>query len=192
MGTMKVFSGFVAALGDARLVTGRDTTGKKTDESKHGCWLGAIGYMALLDQIGNCFKPVYVSPESGNSIRKALRYFTTLPDAEIDALYALRCAFAHDFSLYNINHNTPSLTHRFQVGVGGAMKAVLLPMVRWDGDYSNRTVNNVTTVNLEGFGDLVENICRQLSDLADKGELEVVLCGGSDELLQRYSFFTNG
>ncbi len=189
-GSMTIFSGFAAALGDARKATGRDKNGQKIDSSKHGCWLGAIGYMALLDQMGTCFKPVGVPVEQGNTIRKALRYFSTLPDNEIDAIYALCCAFAHDFSLYNINTREPSLTHRFQVGVGGSMNVVTLPTTPWDGDYRNRAKDNVTTINLEAFGDLVEGICNQLTRLIQSDDLEVVLAGGTDELLQRYSFFS--
>src|SRR3989304_5474784 len=91
-----IFSGFVAALRDARTATGRDEFGRKVDHTKFGCWLGVIGYMALLDQIGTCFKPKQKSYESETSIHKALKYFSNLSDDEIEALYALRCSFAHD------------------------------------------------------------------------------------------------
>jgi hypothetical protein len=64
-----IFSGFTAALRDARTAAGRDELGKKVDHTKYGSWLGAIGYMALLDQIGTCFKPKQQSCETGNSIR---------------------------------------------------------------------------------------------------------------------------
>lgn len=54
-------SAFCAALRDARKFTGRnlDTGGKLSEPScgDHGSWLGAIGYMTLIDQIGSCFKP---------------------------------------------------------------------------------------------------------------------------------------
>jgi len=185
-----VFSGFAAALRDARRVTGRDELGRKVDHTKHGCWLGAIGYMALLDQIGTCFKPKQQSYENGNSIRKALKYFSNLSDDEIEALYALRCCFAHDFSLHNINKEKQSRTHRFRVGVGASTHIVTLPSVRWDGNYESKNLDDFTVINLEAFGDLVESICQQLFTLANSDELEIVLPGGSDELLQRYSIFT--
>ena len=185
-----IFSGFTAALRDARTVTGRDELGRKFDHTKHGCWLGAIGYMALLDQIGTCFKPKQKSYEHGNSIRKALRYFSNLSDDDIDALYALRCGFAHDFSLHNINRRKPSLTHRFRVGVGASTDIVSLPRVRWDGNYESKNQDDFTTINLEAFGDLVESICQRLLALTNNDQLEVVLPGGSDELLRRYSIFT--
>ena len=185
-----IYSGFVAALGDARAATGRDEFGRKVDHTKFGCWLGAIGYMALLDQIGSCFKPKQKPYESGTSIHKALRYFTNLTNGEIEALYALRCSFAHDFSLHNINENRASRTHRFRVGVGSSKRIVVLPSVRWDGNYESKNLEDFTTINLEGFGDLVENICQQLCILVDNDELDVVLPGGSNELLHRYSIYT--
>jgi hypothetical protein len=184
------FSGFVAALRDARTATGRDEFGKKVDHTKFGCWLGAIGYMALLDQIGTCFKPKQKSYENGNSIRKALKYFSNLSDDEIEALYALRCCFAHDFSLHNINKEKPSRTHRFRVGVGASTHIITLPSARWDGDYKSKSLDDFTAINLEAFGDLVESICHQLLTLASSDELEIVLSGGSDELLHRYSIST--
>jgi hypothetical protein len=185
-----VFSGFAAALSDARKATGRDDLGRKVDHTKHGCWLGAIGYMALLDQIGTCFKPKQKSYENANSIRKALKYFSNLSDDEIEALYALRCCFAHDFSLHNINREKQSRTHRFRVGVGASAPIVALPSVRWDENYQSKNQDNFTAINLEAFGDLVESICHQLLILASSDDLEIVLPGGSGELLHRYSIFT--
>ena len=72
VGGMLLFSSFVAALTDARTPTGRDKSGAKVDAGKHGSWLGAIGCMALLDQIGTCFKPKPVNVIAENSIHRAL------------------------------------------------------------------------------------------------------------------------
>jgi len=185
-----IFSGFTAALRDSRAATGRDEFGNKVAPTKYGCWLGAIGYMALLDQIGTCFKPKQKPYESGNSIRKALKYFSNLSDDEIEALYALRCSFAHDFSLHNIKKDKPSRTHRFRVGIGASTHVVTLPTIRWDGNYESENLDNFTTINLEAFGDLVEDICHQLFTLASRDELEIILSGGSDELFHRYSIYT--
>ena len=144
--------------------------------------------MALLDQIGTCFKPSASSLiTTGNAISKALKYFSTLSDGEINALYALRCAFAHDYSLYNIN-SRPGLTHCFEVAIRPGKPAVTLPASPWDGDYQNKPKSCHTIVSLQGIGDLVEGICGQLFDLANEGKLDVLLTNGSDELLQRYSF----
>jgi hypothetical protein len=189
------FSGYVAALRDARKFTKRNQENgqKLTDDSfgNHGSWLGAIGYLSLLDQIGKCFKPAHAAAiNSENSISKSLKYFAAhIPYAEVDAIYALRNAFAHDYSLYNINNNRRSFAHHFTVIQSPEHPLVILPQIQWDGNTGNRAQNNVTVVNLEALGDTVEQICLQLLQLANDNALEVTLIGGSDELIQRYSFY---
>lgn len=122
---------------------------------------------------------------------KALKLFTLLNDDKIDAIYALRCSFAHDYSLFNIPTNgKPSLFHYFQVHQGENGEVVYLPEVRWDGNHQNQTPQNLTKVNLELLGDLVEGICTNLKNLAEKDELEIMLTDGSDELIYRYSFWS--
>jgi hypothetical protein len=188
------FSGFTAALRDARKFTKRnqDNGTKLTGDAfgDHGSWLGTIGYLSLLDQVGKCFKPLNSNLLTLNAITKALKYFTALTDKEIDAIYALRCGFAHDFSLFNLNPNNPSLTHYFLVNQGIQTPVVTLPQILWDGNHSNKTPQNVTIINLEALGDLVENIVKKLKQMTNDNELEVTLQDGSDELIHRYSFYT--
>jgi hypothetical protein len=186
-------SGFCAALKDARAATKRDPEdGGKLPGEKHGSWLGALGYMVLLDQIGKCFRPQSKHAIQGSAIHKALTYFTTLGNAEMDALYALRCAFAHDYSLINVNREKPGLTHRFHIWDGPSGSVVTLPKVRWDGNLKTKSAENVTSVNLEQLGDLVENIFRTLMSLAQAKKLELDLRGGPDELMHRYVQISSG
>lgn len=183
-----LFSGFAKCLKEAREATGRNPEdGSILHPERQDNWLGAVGYMALLDQIGSCFKPKSVSVISGNTINKSLGYFTRLSQKEINALYALRCAFAHDFSLYNINKGKQNLTHRFKVGVLPGMPVVTLPQQQWTGNYQDSGDQYQTIVSLQSFGVLVEDVCANLFKLWTDDNLEVVLAGGSDELLQRYS-----
>lgn len=189
-GDIEVFSGFVKGLSETREAAGRDpSTGKKITGRDHASWIGVIGYMALLDQIGSCFKPKYSATVNGNSICRALNYFSTLSSQEIDAIYALRCAFAHDFSLYNINMEKPGLTHCFKVFGSSLDPLIELPKRPWNGDYQNKQPECQTAINLELLGELVEQICHKLFALAKANDLEVALSNGSDELLQRYSFY---
>lgn len=189
------FSGFCGALKDARKMTGRNLeTGEKDDTNKFGhlgSWLGTIGYFSLLDQIGNCFRkvngPTIEANKSG--IIKALKNFTDLQDDHIDALYALRNSFAHDFSLQNIGRRT-GLTHHFKVDNSSSNPVVILPECNWDGVIQNKNSNNETYVNLQAFGDLVESICAKLTKLTKSEEIEIVLEGGKEELISRYSFVT--
>ena len=195
------YSAYRGALNDARLVTGRSLEDGSLMPD-YPCkppiviWLGALGYIALLDQIGACFKPSHKPRiEKGNSISKALKYFTGLSDAEIDAIYALRCSFAHDYGLSNIKKNKDksidtSLTHRFQVNARNDMPLVSFPTEPWDGVYTNKKPENVTKISLFLLCELVEGICAQLLALAESGNLDVELDKGYDELERRYGFYS--
>lgn len=157
------------------------------DPQKASSWLGNIGYMVLLDQIGSCFKPRNVQLVQGNEIMKALNHFTSLSDEEKNIIYALRCALAHDYSLCNINSKKSELTHNFALTKGSNV-LIKKPIARWNGDFQSRNADNQTLVDLQEVGNLVEDICKKLFGLASKNELDVILGGGSDELIQRYSF----
>lgn len=194
---MHRWSAFMAALRDARLVTGRSPeTGEKLPDqlSRHGSWLGALGYMALLDHIGNCFRPkgrmrLVIRKKGGPipGIEKALRYFSGLDRRHIDAIYALRCAFAHDYSLFNTS-KTATLRHHFLVTANGGREVVKLPRRRWDGDCSTRRKSNRTVVDLQALGDLVETIYGRLLTLKHANHLMIELSDGPDELRAKYSY----
>jgi hypothetical protein len=182
-----VFSGFTAALRDARKATGRNLiTGEIESDDLTCSWLGAVGYLILLDQIGTCFKPDGKSDVEGNTINRALSYFTELQIDDRNALYALRCAFAHDYSLVNENPRTKVRTHHFMVLSDPHFPVVKHPAQAWNGDYSIRTKSNATIVNVRELGEIVERIYRKLIDLAKSGSLQVVLPGGLTELISRY------
>jgi hypothetical protein len=72
----RYLSGFTAILRDARLGTGRNAdSGAVLEEEKTGHWLGAVGYMILLDQAGKCFKPRNAQVAvKGSAIEKCLTY----------------------------------------------------------------------------------------------------------------------
>ena len=185
---------FMAALRDARKATGRyKSNGTKRPRINHGNWLGAIGYMTLLDQIGECLKPKGKHTEYTYNIKRALDYFDSgLNDNEINALYALRCSFAHNFSLININRSSKNksidkLTHCFSVYVDDSKSIIDLPNEKWDGDLSE-TVDNITGVNLEALGDLVETICSKIIEKYDRDQLEITL--PIEEFLVRFFFHT--
>lgn len=186
-------SSYRLALRDARVATGRNAdTGKKINEKLLGNWLGAIGYLLLLDQIGSCFKPLEGESKGRNTIIRALENFAPSVDKQSAyALYALRCSFAHDFNLSNIGRGKGKdkelLTHHFTVGVGLDTPLVLLPSSPWNGIYSDRNQNNKTKVNLEKLGDLVEEICEKIQFLADSGRLRLNF--EPDELIHRYNTY---
>lgn len=184
-------SPYVAAFQHARFASNRDEkTGNKLPGKKHSSWLGAIGYMIVLDIIGSKFSILesrnrigeiekkYNKDQKVPSIIMALGYFSNLPCEEIFALYALRCAFIHDFFLYN--NESKKYVHHFQV-TDGKGKVVTLPNIKWDGDLKNRNIN-ITIVNLEALGDLVEEIHRKLLTFTRKNLLKINLGANLDYL----------
>lgn len=183
-------SPYVAALQHSRYATNRnENTGEKIIGKKHGSWLGAIGCMIVLDIIGSKFNVLAnknrideikneLKPQKIPSFVKALGYFSNLSCEEIFALYALRCTFIHDFFLYN-NKNIKYL-HHFQV-TDGEGKIVTLPNIKWDGDLKNRNIN-ITIVNLEALGDLVEEIHSKLLNFAKENILKINVDANLDYL----------
>jgi hypothetical protein len=197
LGTNVGFSGFTGGLQDARQATGRHPeTGVKCPGQAHGSWLGTIGYMSILDQIGTCFtRAQRAGALASNTIVKALLLFAAAAPPEAEALYALRCSLAHDYSLSNVyrkNHLiVPARTHHFYLCVGTG-RVVSLPRTPWDGEYNHRNKGNETTIDVEAFGDLVEGVYQNLLTLNDQGELMIALKLGAAELVGRYSFQTFG
>jgi hypothetical protein len=102
--------------------------------------LGTLAYLILLDQIGGCFAP-RTHPRSTplpNAVARALAYFAPgLSDTDIITLYALRCAFAHDYALTNA-HKDPRLTHRFLIVDDLTAPLFVYPAVAWTGRYDDR------------------------------------------------------
>lgn len=174
-------SPYVAALQHARYATNRNEhTGEKINNKKHGSWLGAVGYMIVLDHIGNKFNNLdkeyrikeiseilKKSKDDIKSLIKALGYFSSLSSDKIFALYALRCSLVHDFFIFNRNKN---FTHHFTLEEGPG-EIVTLPIIKWNGDLKNRNSPNITKINLEALGDLVEKIHICLLKLVTLGEL---------------------
>ena len=148
-----VFSSLIAALRDARQATGRDLdTGICADRfnnNQKSNWLGTLCYLIILDQMGKCYKAktdpalTKLSP-----IQRCLKLNTQLPDEQIDAIYALRNAFAHDYSISNKNEKYPSLRHHFTLLGFYSDPMITLPSKIWDGRPDTKSKENMTYIGL--------------------------------------------
>jgi|GEM_PF-6896471 hypothetical protein len=84
-----------------------------------------------------------------------------------------------------------SLTHIFSLNQDKNSPVVTLPNIPWDGQYANVIPENVTYINLRAFGDLVEDIYAQIIRLASESNLELIIAGGGQSLLQKYTVLIN-
>ena len=152
--------------------------------------------MVMLDQIGECFRPANATPlPKTPDFIKALTYFAEdIPDRERQALYALRCCFAHDYSHMNIPtqgtaESKAQRRHDFLVGYDAApCPVVQLPAEPWNGRIDYRPARTVTRVSLRRLGDLAESVYARLLELHERRELSIALPGGAKELRARYAF----
>jgi hypothetical protein len=188
------FSTFSAVVLAAREATGRDVrTGRIVDEEKAHSWLGALGYLVMLDQVGECFRPERVprTPPLNAAILHALAYFapTALSDAEVLAIYALRCAFVHDFALVNVGSGRQAarLHHRFVLVDDRGSSLVQLPESPWDGNLRGLMRSNQTLINLRELGNVAEQVVESLQRASADRRLVVALDGGIDVLFTRFA-----
>lgn len=188
----QVHSSLTKAIIEARSITGRnilDGVPIETEKEKLGWWSGAVIYLTILDQIGSIYRDNSVTRRLGrdNEIIKALDYFAqSLGVDEIFAIYGLRCAFHHDFSLINIGRGNNPIHHNFLLHQEDEGEIVVVPTTHWDGILANLGQGNRTTINLKRLGDLVEDIYRHLNTLHSNGNLALALEQGEDELQRRY------
>lgn len=200
------YSTINAGLRESRVFTKRDKyTGKYNADVEFGYpghWLGAIGYFAILDQIGSCFKDVgQETPNKCNRIKFALETFgldlLNNDNRRLHALVALRNAFTHDFNLLNIpeRENLYELQRcKFTVYADpyNENRIVDLPTIPWDGNIVDKDflrTEDTTFVNLFAFGSLVETIHARIVESVKAKTVDTILI--IPELLNKYTFMTS-
>jgi hypothetical protein len=189
-------STFSAALREARTLTARDlATGRRLpDEQTSTLWAGTVVYLILLEQIGNSLRPLYkreLQVKNGMpreyAVERAVRWFgprTTLKQRRM--LYALRCAFAHEYGLYNPRLSSPDHQIVFALDDDPTGPLVKWPKVAWNGVPAAATRANSTHVRLVAVGDLVEAVVAGVRRHAMNGTLRSQL--PIQELRKRYGF----
>lgn len=183
---VKYQSSLIAVLGDARAAAGRDSQGQLQPGRRGESWLAAAAYLVLLDQVGTSFTLAGVEA-TRPSIHHALKVFSPVQDDQtIEALYALRCALVHDFSLANVARSAKR-THFFRLAADATTPLVQLPSSRWDGDYPTVGPDKETLVNLRKVGDLAEAIVVRLRSEHQAERLDICLDLAEFEL--RYGMY---
>jgi hypothetical protein len=177
-GPIDLRSSLEASLRDCRDATNRDANGNVPPGADAGSWLGAIGYLALLDQIGGAVINLHPSckPSGGSCVERALAHFTDVTGDEAICLYALRNSLAHDFSLVNVPPSTVrplrrrKLTRLFTL-TRGAPELIQWPSADWNPKRPNR--GDATIVDVQLLGDLVEGAVREVRRVYGLGALRV-------------------
>lgn len=159
----KKISTLVALIRDARKITGREieTGVLKADATPDqiSCWLGAIGYLIFLEQVGKCLG------SQKDHVVHCLKHFQryhSLDEPKMYAIYALRCSLMHDYGLINIPPKKKELlTHHFSLTISET-DAVIFKK-QWDGELSTITSDNETVVDIKRIAEIAESIFRNLS-----------------------------
>lgn len=191
---LHVRSSLEALLRDTRSVVGRDpSTGELVDFDHSRTWLGALGYLALIDQLASALQV----PTAGNRatpFESLLIWDGCVAPDEAAALYALRCAFAHNFGLLNdpksrIDTRRRLLRHRFELTANrrDLLKLRSRTDRMLDGPMGAIAATNVDILSL---GDEVERLVADLRQRHVDGDgLPIRATVGLGRFLMSYFFF---
>lgn len=152
-------------------------------------WLAAVGHLAFLDQVGTALRRTDVVASGPSSVECALELFGTVDARTGAAIYALRCALAHDYSLVNMAEkvSNPSrreaLRHAFVLRGHGGLSVVEFPSEPWDGDPQHVAQ---TFVDLRLLALLVADVRDQILQLQQQGLLQLAI--DPAEARRRYFF----
>ena len=153
----KLRSSFEAALADA------EAASKAGRDGIH--WLAAIGYLVFLEQVGKVLRLNDVQAEGENDVEIALHLFSKVAQPQRVAVYALRCALAHDFGLINKGiekrwkaKSPDPLRHYFVLTLRGPGPVITLPSTPWNGGLQDIPESQKTTIHLGRLADLVRSV----------------------------------
>ena len=167
-------STFRAALHDARKFGGRNLETGIVEGEATAVWSSVLLYLVLMEQAGKVICPAPDRLTKGSDLRDTLRRFASgLDEDDLDVLYALRNAFAHEFAMANPNAKDPSLNHRFQFALAGDPRVVIYNG-HWNGEFGSKSVGGPTEVNLTALAVMVERVVDDIEARCRAGELLLV------------------
>lgn len=207
----------MVALGDARILTGRDENGLfiennvlengKTFLNQYS-FIGLINYLLILDLIGEVFKlkKSKSNIENQPKIYKALKQFTSLKDKDIYTINALRNSLAHNYGLVNIpdniNKHKGTSLHKFILLNSDDSELIKYPEIEWkivvsedDKENQSKKINfkdkdekSSTKVSPIKLQELVEEVYQNLLNELTNNNVELSKSiNGIDELNARFT-----
>ena len=185
---LQVISSLAALARDARGATFRNPdSGVPAEGGPSPSWLGTMGYLILLEQIGEAVhRPG--GPEAQDGIPRAIAHFSSddLDAATIGGLIGLRNALAHDYGLVATSGDQ-ARRHIFRLSGSGPL--VRLPDQPWDRGWHAHPDLDATHVNVFALAD-VEAVIASVGTAWWANDLDTDLKGGRDELAARFLFAT--
>ena len=175
---------FRAAVRDARTLSGRDVdTGDLVSTVGSHAWPAALMYLVLLDQVGKVIAPTPRARSEVPFLTALEEFAPSLSEQDREMLYALRCAFAHEFALANEGRGAKVALRRhiFELYEAGERRLVVDPAEPWNGEYGKSRTGGPTKVNLTEFGTLMEELIAQVESGATDGSL-VLVAGVTPEM----------
>jgi hypothetical protein len=179
------------ALRDARGAALRDPADGTPQHPDHSTsWLGTIGYLVLLDQLGETLRPSAEPPDRYErkypTVRRCLeRFAPELSEPDTAALYGLRCALAHDYGLWNPPPpNGPAeLWHcLFTLISDDTTPFIRHPPKQWDGrlPVGRFDLGMTTVVNVRKLANRVEALVGHVREMGSNGRVEIALDNPAD------------
>lgn len=139
-------------------------------------------YSIVLEQIGSIFQLTEGSQFKG--IKNAIFSFSNVKDKTImEEIYSLRNSFAHKFGLCTENNRISK--SKFILSIDEKDDLLKLPKTKWSGDYSDKSEDTSTTINLIKFQDFTEKIYQKIQEYLNLNRLELLI--SIEELNSRYT-----
>jgi hypothetical protein len=157
-------------------------------------WLASIGYLIAVEQIGHTIRTgdsSDVSARRGSRVAFAAAMSDlgdpALEPEEIDALYDMRCALAHEFGLRNKPVNEKWTPRVFTFRQSGSL--IVLPSAPWDRTLdSARRADMTTTVNVHRVRAYVEALVARARQLHVDQRLRLVQGVTAEEVVGLLAF----
>ncbi len=131
---------------------------------------GLLNYMIFIEQIGSLF---YSQDSIKQIIEKLFPKFFT--DDEKVSIVQFRNCFAHRFSLATENKGNNSRKFRLELYSLESEKPIIEAKPKWEGDYSIKTNETDTIINVKSLIKFCENLFNSVISENEKGNLRLVM-----------------